>query len=173
MSDNILSMRRRLTSLPLLTAAGAVIFIFEAMIPAPLPWVKLGLSNVVVVLALYRFGLLEALTVSLLRILVGGLFTGSLFSPAFLFSVSGGLTSVLAMWILLRIGKNKFSPVGISLTGAVFHSFGQLTAARYLFIQHPGIWNLLPLMVTTSVITGTFIGFMALIIMERIPGNAK
>lgn len=164
---------RRLTIIPLLSAVGAVVFIFEAMIPQPLPWAKLGLSNIAVLLALYYYGFPEALGVSWLRVLIGGLFTGGLLSPAFAFGVVGGGAAVGAMSLAAYLFKDRFSPVGISIIGAASHSLGQLTVAYLFFISHGVIWNLLPYMLLTSVITGAVVGFIGLRILERTLNRAQ
>jgi len=160
--------RRRITGIPLLAAAGAVIFVFEAMIPTPLPWAKLGLSNIAVLLALIFWGFTEALAVSWLRIIVGGLFTGSLLSPAFAFGICGGFFAAAAMWALYKYCRRQFSPVGISIAGAAAHSIGQILTAKLLFIRHQGIWNILPIMLLISVFTGALVGFIAYYILARL-----
>jgi len=164
---------KRLTIIPMLIAAGSVIFIFESMIPAPLPWAKLGLSNLVVLLAVYYYGLIESITVSWLRIVIGGLFTGSLFSPAFALGFCGGTLAVLSMWSARKLFGDRFSAVGISIIGAVFHNIGQLSVAHFLLIKHSSIWNFLPIMIMGSLVTGAVVGFVACLILERIRLNAK
>ena len=158
--------RRRITAIPLLTAAGAVIFVFEAMIPTPLPWAKLGLSNIAVLIALCYWGFSEGLIVSWMRVIVGGLFTGSLFSPAFALGICGGLCAVAVMWLLAKYFHRQFSLVGISIAGASAHNTGQLGAAKIIFIQHSGIWNLLPIMLVTAVFTGALVGFTAFFVLK-------
>ena len=173
MSGVIFLKPRRLTIIPMLVAAGSVIFIFESMIPAPLPWAKLGLSNLVVLLAVYYYGLIESITVSWLRIIIGGLFTGSLFSPAFALGFSGGTLAVLSMWSARKLFRDRFSPVGISIIGAVFHNIGQLSAAHFILIKHASIWHFMPIMIMGSLVTGGVVGFIACLVLERIRFNAK
>ncbi len=165
--------QRRITGIPMLAAAGAVIFVFESMIPTPLPWAKLGLSNIAVLLALVFWGFPEALAVSWLRIVVGGLFTGTLLSPAFAFGICGGLFAASTMWLLYKYCRRQFSPVGISIAGAAAHSVGQIMAAKALFIRHPGIWNLLPIMILISVFSGALVGFIAYYILARLSFTDK
>ena len=65
----------------------------ESLIPFyfGIPGVKLGLTNIVVILALYQMGCKYALTISMLRIVLAGLLFGNLFS--ILYSLAGGLLS--------------------------------------------------------------------------------
>ena len=165
--------RRRITGIPMLAAAGTVIFVFESIIPTPLPWAKLGLSNIAVLLALVFWGFPEALAVSWLRIVVGGLFTGTLLSPAFAFGICGGLIAASVMWLLYKFCRRQFSPIGISISGAAAHSVGQIIAAKILFIRHPGIWHLLPFMIIISVFTGALVGFIAYYILARLSFTDK
>ena len=133
----------------------------------------MGLSNIAVLLALYYYGFPEALCVSWLRVLVGSLFTGTLFTPAFAFGMTGGLFAAAAMALALRWSNKLFSPVGISVIGASFHSLGQLTAAYLLFISHSAVWHLLPYMILTSVLTGGVVGFISIEVLERTMKNAQ
>jgi heptaprenyl diphosphate synthase len=170
----VISLRaRRITIVPLLTAAGTVIFIFESLIPQPLPWAKLGLSNIAVLLTLYYFNFVEALAVSWLRVIIGGLFTGSLFSPSFAFGFVGGACAVSMMWMGKRFFQKKFSPVGLSIMGAAAHNIGQLTIAQTLFVQQTVIWKLLPIMLTFSVFSGALTGLIAFEVLEKIRADTK
>ena len=158
---------RRITILPMLAAGGTVIFVFESMIPQPLPWAKLGLSNIAILLAIYYFGFWEGLAVSWLKVIIGGLFTGGLLSPAFALGMTGGGFAVIAMISLKTVSEEKFSPVGISIAGAAAHSVGQLAAVNLLFIRQGFIWNLLPIMILTSIFTGAVVGFIGMDVLER------
>ena len=164
---------RRFTILPMLAAGGTVIFVFESMVPQPLPWAKLGLSNIAVLLAIYYFGLWEGLAVSWLKVTAGGLFTGGLFTPAFIFGIAGGGLAAAVMFFLQRYMGTKFSPVGVSIAGAAAHNAGQLAAAYIFFIRQASIWNLLPLMLLTSIFTGAIVGFVGMHVLERISLNAE
>ncbi|MBC8205075.1 Gx transporter family protein [bacterium] len=158
---------RRLTIIPLLSAGGAVIFVFESMIPQPLPFAKLGLSNIAPLIALYIFGLPEALAVGWLRIIIGGLFSGSLFSPAFILGFSGSGAAVLTMYAGLLLGRERLSPVGVSVLGAAGHNIAQVITAGLLFVGHHALWNILPFMLLFAAFTGAFVGIIAWEILER------
>ena len=99
----------------------------ESLIPISfgIPGVKLGLTNIVVVLMLYCIGAKEALAVSVCRIVLAGFLFGNLFS--ILYSLAGGLLSFLIMWAVKRTGKLGILPV--SVCGGIFHNIGQLAVA--------------------------------------------
>ena len=112
---------RRLT-LSAMFATLALIFTYvEVLIPYNLgiPGVKLGLANLVILIALYRMDVRYALMIDLIRILLAGLMFSGLF--AMLYSLAGGMISLLVMALLQRTGK--FSMIGVSMAGGVSHNF--------------------------------------------------
>ncbi len=93
---------------------------FEALIPTPIPWLRLGLSNIITVITLFFYGTKPALTVTMIRIVLGSLLLGTFLGPAFFLSLSGGLAGTLSMCIAMTLFPGLFSPLGISLIGAFF-----------------------------------------------------
>jgi heptaprenyl diphosphate synthase len=128
---------------------------------------KLGLSNVATLMALGLFGFWEGLAVSWMRVLIGGLFTGGVLTPAFTFGILGGSLAVITMWALKKAG-GRFSLVGISIAGATAHNIGQLLAAQTIYIHHSGIWNLLPFMTLTAIFTGGLTGLITIEVFRRL-----
>jgi heptaprenyl diphosphate synthase len=103
-----------------LLAAGAVAaYVFESLLPMPLPWARIGLSNVFVVIALFGFGFREAFLVNLARVLAGNLLLGILFSPAFLFSFAGSMCALISMALVRWKLVPPLSVIGTSCIGAV------------------------------------------------------
>ena len=102
----------------------------ESLIPFyfGIPGVKLGLTNIVVVLMLYCVGTKEALEVSALRIVLAGFLFGNMFS--ILYSLAGGLLSFLVMYLLKRM--KWFGVLPVSVSGGIFHNVGQLIVAAYV-----------------------------------------
>ena len=141
----------------ILVALGASIQIAESVIPRPLPWLRLGLANVITLIALYRYGWRMAIRVGMLRTVIGSLFLGTSGSPAFFLSFGGATISCIAMGIIPR-GRSRnparFGLTGVSVTGAVTHNLVQLALAWVLFIKHGGILWLAPVLMVTGVITG-------------------
>lgn len=145
--------------LGMLLALATALHTFEAQLPAlPIPGAKVGLANIVSLLALYAFGLREALLIVVLRQVAGSLFVGTFLSPAFFFGLAGGMLSVLTMqcvkWIL-----PKSSPVTLSLVGAAFHNTGQLVIAWWL-TQQAAVFLYLPYLLWFAVPAGAFIGHL-------------
>ena len=154
------SSTRRLTRIGLLAAAAVVLFVFEGLAPRPLPWMKLGLGNLPVMLALMGYGPLAALAVSVLKLFIGGLLSGSLANPAFFIGAGAGMCSWLVMSVVRALGKSIFSAVGLGIWGALTHQLAQLALA-YIYIGQWGMWTLLPVALLGGLISGILIGLLA------------
>jgi heptaprenyl diphosphate synthase len=159
---------RKLVTLSLLIAMGAALHAVEGMLslPMPLPGVKLGVANIVTLLALCRFGFRAGMTVALARVLLGSLVGGLFLAPGFLLSLSGGCAGALVMAILLR-GTRCFSVIGISVAGAVGHNLGQLAAAG-LILHSSAVMSYLPVLLLAAVPTGLFTGSVLAALLVRL-----
>ncbi len=146
------------TKLPLLAGIAIGIYAIETLIPKPLPWLRLGLSNAVILFVLVVYGLKYGLLVSILRTMVGSLLTGMFLNPFFFFGLSGGIVSTCVMWVFYVIGKRVFSLVGISIIGALAHNMIQLFLAYLIYIKRAEVFYLLPVFILLSVITGIITG---------------
>lgn len=133
---------------------------FERFIPIAItiPGVKLGLSNVVSLVALSLFGFYEVLVLVILRTLLSATFYGSI--SAMMFSMAGGIFSLVAMWSLYRYRGKWISTIGISVAGAVFHNIGQVSVA-VLILKSAAIYAYLPMLLVSAIITGVLIGVVA------------
>ena len=151
---------RRLTRTGLLAASAVILFIFEGLAPRPLPWMKLGLGNLPVMLSLMSYGPLAALAVSMLKLFLGGILSGTLANPAFFVGAGAGMCSWLAMSVARSVGRSMFSAVGLGIWGAVTHQIAQLFLA-YIYVGQWGIWTLLPVALLGGLISGILIGLLA------------
>lgn len=152
---------KKLIFLSLLVALGLALSIFESFIPLPFiaPGAKLGLANIVVLSTLIVFGYKEALTVAILRSITFSLATGSVTS--LFYSLTGGILSLVAMYVAYRFLSEMFSLIGISIIGAVFHNIGQISVAS-IMMENIKIFSYLPVMNLVSLFTGYFVGLSAL-----------
>ena len=143
----------------LMTALALILSFLETLIPipVPIPGIKIGLANLVVVFALVQVGPWAALGLSLCRVLLAALLFSGL--SGWLFSMAGALLSWGVMALLWRWAK--FSVVGISLAGGLFHNLGQLlTAAAYT--HSPGIIPAyLPVLMIAGAVMGVINGLVA------------
>jgi heptaprenyl diphosphate synthase len=139
--------------------AVAMIFSYiESHIPplVSVPGIKLGLPNIAIIVILYKLGWKEALTVSLLRVVLSSLLFGSVLTMAY--SIAGALLSLLVM-VLMQKSK-LFSTVTISVVGGVFHNIGQISVA-ILVLETTELIYYLPMLLLSGTIAGVVIGLIA------------
>ena len=150
---------RQLTLLAMLSATALIIFVVEAQIPLPVPinGVKLGLSNVVTLFALWTLGRREAGLILLIRILLGNFVVGNLM--AMLYSLAGGLLCYLLMSLMKPLFSIKQIWI-LSIFGAIAHNVAQLAVAVWL-TGTPFILVYAPILLLSGIITGFFTGHCA------------
>ena len=158
---------RQIVRVAFLAAVGLALFVFETMIPRPLPWLRVGLANIATLVALYEFGVKEAFLVTITKAVLGSLIVGGLFNPSFLFSFCGGLASTCAMAIVFLYFKATFSVIGVSVWGAFLHNMTQLAVAAVLFIHRWELFFLLPYFLFSAVATGIFTGALVFFLLRR------
>ncbi len=158
---------RKMIYISLLIAMSLVLHIFEGMIPVPFitPGTKLGLANIITVIALYTLSYKEAFLVLFLRILLSVMFGGSV--SRLLYSLSGGILSYIFMVITKSLGKDKVSIIGVSCVGAVFHNIGQLFVAS-LIVETMSVMLYLPVMSVAGIGTGIFVGITSNFAVEHL-----
>ena len=154
------------------TAIATTVYFVEsiAVRALPLPFLRIGLANVIIVYLLMqrRYGF--AFVVNILKTLIGGLFSFTLMSPATLLSISGGIGAFLIMWLLL-VSRINFSVIGISIAGAVVHNIIQLLCVRWVIIPRNSVFNLMPLLILIGIGTGFVTGIIAHELSKRLRGN--
>ena len=164
---------KRLTLCAMLVSAALVLSYLERFIPlhlaVPLPGVKLGLANIVSLIALYLLGFKQAYVILALRCALGSVFAGSVTGLAF--SITGGTLSMLAM-----AGAKKLpflSVYGVSVLGAAAHNVGQILAAMAL-MQSVSIGAYLPYLLIVALATGFATGAACAGVLRsiaRVPGK--
>lgn len=128
------------------------------------PGIKIGLPNVVILYVLYSLDIKYAALVSFVRILISSILFGNVMT--LIYSIAGAVLSLIVMAILKKI--DKFSSVGVSVTGAVTHNLGQILVAIIL-LNTPQIVFYLIVLAITGTISGVFIGLCGSILINRIP----
>jgi heptaprenyl diphosphate synthase len=165
----MLSSNTKLVRLAMLVSVGLILYVFEAHIPQPLPWMRIGLANMATLMALMLWGFPEALMVLLARVLLGSIITGTLMSPIFPFAMAGGLAGVCAMGLARRFFRPALSVIGISISGALVHNLTQLYLAYRLYVHRGQIFYLLPPLLLSALLTGFFIGAVAALVLSGYP----
>lgn len=142
---------------------------FEAMLPSPIPWLRVGLANIITLTALLLFDFRTAMMITLIRVILGSLFTGTFLGPSFILSLGGGVCGTCSMGIMLLMSRKLFGPVGLSLIGALFHNAAQLFLAYWLFIQRiEAVLFISPLIILIGTITGFMNGIIAEILVKNL-----
>ena len=160
-------MMKKFTRLTMLLALSVVLNIIESFIPlfnGNVPGLKLGLANIIILIVLYMFSFKDALYVSLLRILLVGILRTGLFSMTFFFSLGGAILSLCSMFIAK---KTKFSIIGVSIVGSIFHSIGQILVA-ILIIKNIYIIYYVPWLLLFSIPTGILVGITSKTILNNL-----
>jgi len=124
--------------------------------PVPIPGVKLGLANVIVLIAMYFIGNKAALSVSVIRVIISSLLFGGF--SGFLYSIAGALVSFAVMSLIKKL---KYAGItGVSILGGVTHNIAQIVVAS-LVLQTPGLMYYVPMLLVSGVVTGVIIGIVA------------
>lgn len=156
---------RKTAFLALSVTLGLILSYVEALIPvfAGVPGIKPGLSNILVVFLLYRYGLKEAVSVNLLRILIAGILFGNPFS--IVYSLSGAAFAIIGMTLIKKTGL--FSVYGVSMAGGMLHNAGQILVAAFI-VENYNIVLYLPVLIVSGCITGFIVGFIGGVIIKRV-----
>lgn len=158
---------RRIAQIGMLVAVAFVLSYVEFLVPVSLgvPGVKLGLPNIVIVICLYECSVSQTVGISLARVILTGFTFGNL--SMMFYSLAGGILSLGMMIILKRTGK--FSVVGVSVTGGIFHNVGQILVAMFV-LQTGLLLYYLPFLLVAGCVAGAAIGFVGAMLTKRLHG---
>ncbi len=155
---------KKITFLSILTAVAIVLSYVEMLIPPimpSIPGIKLGLSNIIAILLLYKFSYKDAIIVSVLRVCSVALLFGSVLT--FAYSLTGALLSLTVMFMLRK--TNLFSSLGVSIAGGVTHNLGQIMVA-ILITNTLQIGYYAIVLIITGTLSGAFIGILGSLLIK-------
>ena len=156
---------KKIATSALMIALAMILSFVESQIPSffPIPGIKLGLANIAVIFALYRLSIKDAIVVSLIRVVVVSTLFGTSLTLAY--SLSGAVLSLLIMVLLKK--SDRFSIVGVSVSGGISHNIGQIIMA--IILMHNSVISYyLPFLIISGIVTGVVIGLVSAKIVERI-----
>lgn len=159
---------KRLLYISLLAAQGVVITLLERSIPFPFafaPGAKLGLANLVTLLALFTLPFKDSLKVVWMRLIISTFLGGTL--STFLYSFAGAFLSFFGMVMVRRLGPKRVSLIGVSATGGILHNVGQLVVASTI-AQSFSVMLYLPILAATGIFSGIAVGIAANYLMEHV-----
>lgn len=160
-------MTKKVSVIGLFTAMALLLSCIENLLPfrTGIPGIKLGIANLIIVIAFYFLPSGEVLSISLLRVFFLSVFSGSPFTAVF--SFTGAIASFFAMYISYR--RNSFSPVGISILGGVTHNLAQLLISALLLNTPAFLWYS-PVLLISGIITGLINGLITIKIIHTVKG---
>jgi len=156
------------TLIPFLASLCLFLAAVEFAIPKPLPFMRLGLANMPIILALYLLTWKEVFLLMVLKVVCQAIFAGTLFSYIFVFSITGSAASVFGMLLMHRFFANKkyISPVGISLVGSIANTGAQIVMARIMLFGS-SVRYIAPVLLISGTLTGIILGFLTALFMNR------
>ena len=168
-NDNNEKSIRDITLRALLVALAMVLSWIEAQIhlSVMVPGMKIGLTNLVVMVALYKMSEKDAIFINVIRILLVSITFGNMFS--FMYSLAGGLLSGIVMIILKKTGK--LSMTFVSVAGGIAHNIGQIIVAMFVMKTTALLYYLMVLW-ASGIVAGIVIGVVSAEVVRRIPANA-
>ncbi len=162
-------MKRKVAFLGVFLALALICSYVESLIPFyfGVPGMKLGLTNVVVLMLLYIIGPMEAILVSVLRILLAGFLFGNAFS--IIYSLAGGILSFVVMVICKKVFRLHI--ITVSIAGGISHNLGQILMA-VLLVENYNVMFYFPVLFFAGIITGALIGVVSQEVIRRTKGLA-
>jgi heptaprenyl diphosphate synthase len=157
---------KKIAILGILTSMALMLSIMERIIPlsVAIPGVKLGLANLIIVYVMIKYGLKDAVSVSISRIILASIFAGGMNS--FLYSLSGATLSLIFMAIVYKTFGDSITAIGVSVTGGFFHCVGQVLMA-VIYLQNIGMLLYLPMIAWAGIISGVLIGFISQLLLQN------
>lgn len=162
---------QKLTSLALLTALALMIYTLESLLVpiVPIPGIKLGLANVITLIALKRYGFRDAALILLCRIFLASAFFGQAIGLAY--SLAGGFLCLLVMTLFHHLLGGGYLPL-TSILGAIAHNVAQLAIA-WLITRTGGVFVYLPFLMISAIVTGLFTGCCAHYSLRLLPRELR
>lgn len=157
---------KKIAFLGLCTAVTLILSYVEALLPplwAAVPGIKMGLPNIMILFLLYRFSWKEAAAVSLVRLVAVAMLFGSVMTLAY--SFAGAVLSLLVMALLKK--SNRFSMVGVSITGGIFHNLGQIFVAM-LVLETAEIGYYMIVLTLTGTAAGILVGLAGSFVLKAL-----
>ena len=137
-----------------LSAIAVALSLIEFFFPSPIPGVKPGIANIIILYTIFKFDLRMGIWVSLIRVFVTSILLGTFLSPTFFLSLSGALFSLFSLLIFRNLSPKYFSLISFSLIASLAHIAGQFMIVRFWIIPHNGIFYLLPIFIISAFIFG-------------------
>jgi heptaprenyl diphosphate synthase len=141
----------------------------EYLVPKPVPFLRIGIANLPLLIGLGILSPGQLLLVALLKVIGQGLVSGTLATYVFLFSAAGTFASALAMLAVRKLAGPRMSLVGVSVTGALISNLAQIGLAIGLDLIGQGAWVIAPPFIAAGTVSSALLGWFA----ERFTGSSR
>ena len=154
----------------MLLAVMLILGYVESILPMPtaIPGIKLGLSNGVLIFAVYMLGIGRSWILMVLKVLLSSLMFGSM--STMMYALAGGVLSLAVMQLFHLLGK--IHPVAVSMAGGAFHNIGQVLMAM-LVLKTPLLTYYMAVLIVVGLVTGAATGVAATAVMKHMKGFVK
>lgn len=156
----------RVARLGMLLGVALALYAVESAIPAPFPFMRIGLANVATLIALMTLGFADAVAIVVLRVTIASLIVGTFMGPGFGLAMAGGLAGIAGMGLATRLSP-PLSVVGLSLIGAALHNLAQLAVLAGFYTGPGPAARLAGPALVVSAVTGLVTGLVALFALEK------
>lgn len=155
----------------MLLALGIVFYVLEGLFPPllPVPGAKLGLSSIIVLIAMLILGYKDGILLAAMRSILGSFIGGTFLSPGSILSLGGALVSAIVVALALKFLRPALSLIGISILGAIAHNLTQLLLAFLLYIKSQALLYYLPFLLLLGLVSGSVTGLLAVYVVEQLP----
>lgn len=163
-----MSKNKKIIYIALLVAQGVIIGLLENMIPFPFafaPGAKLGLANLITIIAIFTMPMKDSLTLVVLRLFLTTLLGGTI--STLMYSATGAFLSYFGMILLKQLGTKRISTIGISAFGGFLHNVGQLIVASWI-ARSWTVMLYLPILSWIGILAGIAIGIAANYLMMHV-----
>ncbi|MFZ5949549.1 MAG: Gx transporter family protein [Candidatus Rifleibacteriota bacterium] len=161
-----MSRTRKIAMVAILAASAAALQIIESPLPRLLPWLKPGLANAMTLFALLRISVSAGFGVAMVRTFLAGIVMGSLFSPVYLISLAGALSSAVCMSIIRKLAPES-GLATLSIAGALASNWAQLMTVQLMFAQEMAIWFHLAIMIWIAIPSGLIVAGVTAELLRR------
>ena len=156
---------KKITTLALTVSLALILSFIESRIPAfiAIPGIKVGLANIAVIFTLYKLGVREAITVSVIRVFLVSMLFGS--PVSLIYSISGAVLSLLTMIILKKL--TPLTEIAVSVSGGVMHNVGQIAAASFMLETNVVVYYL-PFLMLSGTVAGIAVGVISGLLIRKV-----
>lgn len=157
-------MSRKITYISLLSVLAIIFGYIESLfpIPIPIPGIKLGISNIVILFSVYNLKKSDSFLIMLIKVTLTSLLFAGL--NTLFYSLLGGVFSIIAMNTAKKL---PFSIIGVSVLGALFHNLGQIVAAS-LLLKTTSVFYYLPALLISGAVVGIIIGILGKLVFSKL-----